>query len=141
MNNQLRVRSFTVADACQVVELLQDVSHYQLSLDQAQISAQAFVLQKGVHAFVALEERKVIGFGSLLTFRRVRGGRVAVIEDMVVAEKFRGRGVARLILDELIKAAKEEGCFKVSLESSYIAESLYKAAGFECGGQVMKRIF
>lgn len=140
MSDQLRVRPFTIADASQVVDLLQDVSRFQLSPDQAQNSAQAFVMQNGVYAFVALEDCKVIGFGALFAYGRVRGGRVAVIEDMVIAENFRGRGVGRLILDELIKSAQEEGCFKVSLESSNIAQSFYQAAGFECGGQTMKRV-
>jgi len=140
MSDQLRVRPFTIADASQVVELLQDVSRFQLLPGQAQDSAQAFVLQNSVYAFVALEDCKVIGFGSLFAFGRVRGGRVAVIEDMVVAKNFRGRGVGRLILDELIKSAQEEGCFKVSLESSDIAQSFYQAAGFEFGRQAMKLV-
>ncbi len=140
MSNQFRVRPFNIADASQVVELLQDVSLFQLPPDQAKKSAQAFVMQNGVYAFVALEDCRVIGFGSLFSYGRVRGGRVAVIEDMVVAENFRGLGVGRLILDELIKTAQAEGCFKVSLESSDIAQLFYRTAGFVYGNQAMKRV-
>lgn len=138
MTSKFEVRQFSIDDAIQVGDLLQVVSSFQLSPLEAQNAAKKFIGQHGTHAFVAVKGGQIIGYGSVIGFVRVRGGRSAVIEDMVVAKKFQGKGVGKRILAELIKSAQVEGCFKVSLESSDNARTFYLAAGFEYGGESMK---
>ena len=140
MNDELRVRPFLIEDAERVVELLQDVSVFNLNSSEARRSAESFLQQSGAYACVVSKGPQVIGFGSLFAFSRVRGGRSAVIEDMVVGKAFRGKGIGKLILNELLKYAQSEACFKVSLESSDGARSFYQTAGFKPGGQVMKMV-
>jgi GNAT superfamily N-acetyltransferase len=57
---------------------------------------------------------------------------------MAVSTEMRGQGIGRLILEDLLAQARKRGCFKVSLESSEMAEQFYRAAGFDIGGHVMK---
>lgn len=138
MTSEFELRQFSIEDTSQVVDLLQEVSSFQLSPLEAQNSVQKFIGQHGTHAFVAIKGGKIIGFGSVITFLRVRGGRTAVIEDMVVAKTFQGKGVGKQIIAKLIISAQSEGCFKVSLESSDNAQAFYLTEGFEYGGQAMK---
>jgi len=63
-----------------------------------------------------------------------RGARpYAVIENVVVAERFRRRGVGRALMDAAVAHAREEGCYKLQLISGGqrdAAHQLYAAAGF-----------
>ncbi len=141
MNQELKVQPFSVEDVEQVVDILQDVSVFQVTHNKARESAKNLIGQSNAYACVVLQGSQVLGFGSLFTFDRVRGGRSAVIEDMVVAKDFRGKGIGRLVLKELLRHARAEGCFKVTLESSEAARGFYQTAGFKSGGQSMKLIF
>ncbi len=58
----------------------------------------------------------------------------AIVENVVVAERFRRRGVGRLLIDDAIAHATEQGCYKVQLVSARrrdAAHALYEAAGFD----------
>ena len=141
MIEKIKVRPFSIDNALQVLELLQEISRHQLLPIEAQNFAKEFLGQSGAQGYVALEGDVVIGFGSIVTYMRVRGGRCGVIEDVVVAENFRRRGVASMIITELMEFAKKGGCFKVSLESNNASRSIYKTSGFDDGGLTMKHIF
>lgn len=138
MKASTSLRPFAPEDAEQVVKLLQDVSAYQPDQNKIQELAQSFAEQKQNFACVAVNGEYVVGFGSLFVLSRVRGGRSAIIEDMVVSARVRGQGIGRSILEYLLAQARKEGCFKVSLESSDMAIQFYEAAGFTIGGHVMK---
>lgn len=138
MTVQLVVRPFVPDDIAPVVELLQDVSAFRPAPDSVAELVRCFAQQADCYACVAAHDGEVVGFGSLFILNRVRGGRSGVIEDMVVADALRGRGVGRKVLTRLLEEARARGCFKVSLEASISAEPFYKAAGLQVAGQVMK---
>lgn len=55
------------------------------------------------------------------------------LHDFVVAPSFRGRGVARLLLERVVSEARGRGCCKVTLEvlsNNHRAKAIYAAAGF-----------
>ena len=141
MKTNVSLHPFAPEDAEQVVKLLQDVSAYQPDSDKIKDLGQIFVEQEKTFACVAVRDGCVIGFGSLFVLGRLRGGRSAIIEDMVVSAQERGQGIGRSILEYLLAQARKEGCFKVSLESSDIAIQFYQIAGFEIGGHMMKYRF
>ena len=80
----------------------------------------------------------MLGFGSVFFLKRVRGGRSAIIEDVVVDANVRGHGIGRLLIGRLVDVARLRGCFKVSLEAAVLAESFYESAVFRSAGKVMK---
>lgn len=63
-----------------------------------------------------------------------RGARpYAVIENVVVAARFRRRGIGRALLEAAVDHAREAGCYKLQLISGGArgdAHRLYAAAGF-----------
>ena len=81
----------------------------------------------------------MIGFGSIFIFERVRGGKSAILEDIVVENSFRSRKVGTQIINILIKHAVINKCFKVSLESSELNKNFYKKLGFIESGKTMKK--
>lgn len=141
MDAKPEVRPLAIEDAKQVIDLLQDVSTFNVPPDKVSELAKRFIEQNGSYACVVSQGSKIHGFGSVFLCNRIRGGRSATIEDMVVASEMRGKGIGKMVLGELLKYARVQGCFKVTLESSNAARDFYRAAGFKDGGQSMKLLF
>ena len=60
------------------------------------------------------------------------------VEDVFVREGLRGQGMGAKIMEELIKTAKEEKCYKLILTSRYSkprVHELYKKLGFKDWGK------
>jgi ribosomal protein S18 acetylase RimI-like enzyme len=67
-------------------------------------------------AFVAEEESKILGMATLQTLiSTAEGGRVGLIEDVVVDESCRGRGIGKSLLSQLLQWAEESGLKRVQL--------------------------
>jgi ribosomal protein S18 acetylase RimI-like enzyme len=66
----------------------------------------------------------------------------AVIENVVVAARFRRRGIGRALMDAAVEHARAEGCYKLQLISAARrgeAHALYEAAGFSDAFQGYRR--
>ena len=93
---------------------------------------------QGVHpAVVAVDAESVAGFGSLSPFRD-RPAYATTVEDSVyVGDAWRGRGVGRLILDELVDLAGRRGFHTVIARASGDNDpsiALHRACGFTLVG-------
>jgi ribosomal protein S18 acetylase RimI-like enzyme len=83
--------------------------------------------------FLAEEEGTLFGILTLI-FYRIPTGVKAIIEDVVVSEQARGKGVGTLLMEEAIKIAKTKGAKAVDLTSRpsrEAANKLYQKLGFE----------
>ena len=83
-------------------------------------------------AWVAEDEREAPGILAFLVARRVDAE--WELENIVVAETVRRRGVAKRLLDELIAHARAErgnGIFLEVRESNQSARALYRKVGFD----------
>lgn len=93
---------------------------------------------QGAHpALVALSDGAVAGFGSLSPFRE-RAAYATTVEDSVyVDERWRGRGVGRRLLGELVQLATRQGFHTVIARISGDNEpsiALHRAEGFAMVG-------
>ncbi len=82
--------------------------------------------------FIAIDDGVIVGMATLVTFRIPTGLR-AWIEDVVVDEAGRGRGVGDALTQAMIDRARELGCRTVDLTSRPSREAanrLYERAGF-----------
>ena len=136
--SNLIIRSFCVSDFGAVVDLLQDVSAFRPDGSLSEALADRFAGQPLTYGVVAEQKGEIIGFASIFILERLRGGRSAVIEDVVVDRRRRGAGIGRALIDKLLDHARKEKCFKVTLEASADAEAFYCALGFVPGGTSMK---
>lgn len=79
------------------------------------------------------EKGEIIGMLSL-TIYRVPTGIRAIVEDVVVDEKMRGRGAGKALLGHAIMLAREAGANGVALTSNpkrVAANRMYRSMGFE----------
>ena len=95
------------------------------------------------YLFVAEEENEIIGTLTLV-FYRVPSGIKAWIEDVIVSDKARGKGVATALIWHAINIARENKAQKVDLSSSpwrEAANKLYVKLGFEKRDSNMYRLY
>lgn len=87
-----------------------------------------------------LESKKIIGTATLLIEQKFihNGGKVGHIEDVATRKGFEGRGVGRKIINELIKLAREQGCYKIILDCDAKVVKFYEKLGFAKKGIMMR---
>ena len=85
------------------------------------------------HLFMAKGEEGYCGSLTLVVFKTPTGTR-AWIEDVVVSEGMRGKGIGKMLISQAIETAKTHGAKKIDLTSSptrEAANALYQKLGFD----------
>lgn len=95
---------------------------------------------------VLTNNEQIIGMVSLLySVSTAMGGRVAILEDMVIAPSFRKIGFGSILLDSAINFAQERNCLRITLLTDSVNEAaihFYKKFGFVKSSMLpMRRIF
>ena len=89
--------------------------------------------------FVAMHGTQVVGSYALLVMHNMAHGGMpsAVVEDVVVASAFQGRGIGRQMMRHAKEEAKIAGCYKLALSSNrkrHAAHAFYESLGFDQHG-------
>lgn len=92
---------------------------------------------------VAEVEGRVVGALHLTVIQYVanRGGRVAMIENVIVDPGARGQGIGAAMMRWAIEEARRQGCFRVQLTSNKVrakAHAFYARLGFVASHEGMK---
>ena len=131
-----QIRKCANADFQQVATLLvqlwpkkaQNISKLRAVYDRAMISTtQRYIC--------AVENGEIVGFASLSIKNSLwQEALLANIDELVVAERARGRGVGGALLDAIVELARKNGCARVELDSAFhrtAAHEFYEHEGFE----------
>lgn len=83
---------------------------------------------------VARQLDEVVGMVNLLyTVSTALGGRVALLEDMVIVPQMRGQGVGAALLEAAITHASQQACLRITLltdADNHAAQAFYRKHGF-----------
>ncbi len=114
------IRQARPADLDSLVELLKVLFSIEkdFSFDEAVQRRGLIMVMASERAclLVAEEEGMVIGMCSgQLTISTAEGGPALLVEDVVVREEWRGRGIARLLLDAIGAWAEGQGASRLQL--------------------------
>lgn len=84
---------------------------------------------------VARSDIQTIGMVSLLyTVSTALGGRVAILEDMLVHPDFRNQAIGSHLLSHAVNVAREKGCRRITLltdKDNLPAQQFYQRHGFK----------
>ena len=83
-----------------------------------------------VEGIVALENEIVVGYASIHYLKKITR-KSGIIEDVVVKENQRGKGIGKLLVKNLIEKAKQNNCDKIILSSSEKNLKFYEKLGFK----------
>ena len=94
--------------------------------------------------FILEKDDTIVGMVSLLySISTALGGRVAILEDMIIHPDHRGQGAGILLLTHAIEHAKEVQCKRITLLTDTDNEkaiSFYKKQGFVISGMIPLRL-
>ena len=83
-----------------------------------------------VDGIVALEKGDVLGYASIHYIKKITR-QSGIIEDVVVKENQRVKGIGKLLVNNLIEKAKKNNCDKIILSSSEKNLKFYQKLGFQ----------
>lgn len=137
-------------DIPQLVELLDILFTQELEFapnETKQIEALTQIIKNpsiGV-IFVAKRENYIVGMISLLfSISTVMGGKVGNLEDFIVRENYRDKGVGTLILEFVFSYVEELNIPRLTLitdDSNYKAQAFYIRNGFNLSNMRLMRKF
>lgn len=94
--------------------------------------------------FVAKVDSEVVGMVSLLyTISTALGGRVALLEDMVIHSNYQSQGIGKALLTHAINYAKAQNIERITLltdQSNTKAQSFYQSFGFQTSPMIPMRL-
>jgi GNAT superfamily N-acetyltransferase len=89
--------------------------------------------------YVAVSGTTVVGSFALLIMDNLghKGAPSGVVEDVIVHQDWRGRGIGRTMMEKAMSSCAAKGCYKISLTSNKLrhnAHVFYKVLGFDVHG-------
>lgn len=108
------IRPALITDCPRMLELVQELATFERAPDEVTIDLQHFC-ESGFGpnpvywAIVAEAGGQVIAFALYYVRFSTWKGQKMYLEDILVTEAWRGKGVGTLLMDELVKTAREKG--------------------------------
>ena len=120
------IRRIGSDDIHDVMELLKQLwSDIQLESEEIKTISDIYI-QNDNHEIYCYEEQKVQGLITI-TIRDAfyYGGKVAIIEDLIVDEKYRGQEIGRKLVEFVEKELKQNGIRAIELSSDLHRDQAY----------------
>ena len=125
-----KVSEQTEKDLQEINQLIPQLSQSAKLLTKAEFTS--ILESESTHLYFAEQNEQVLGMLSLVTFRIPTGLR-GWVEDVVVDERARGKGVGKLLTMHALKEAQNMGVLTIDLTSRPsrdAANRLYQSVGF-----------
>jgi GNAT superfamily N-acetyltransferase len=90
--------------------------------------------KEGYEIVAVIENDDVVACIGFRIMTMLAWGKILYIDDLIVKEKYRGKGYGKTLLDHITKVAKENACHQVHLDTGYTrhaAHRVYLNQGFE----------
>ena len=122
----ITIESLNKSHSADVVKILIDSfsKNYDRKINESIFSSDE------LDGIVALEKGNVIGYASIHYIKKITR-KSGIIEDVVVKENQRGKGIGKLLVKNLIEKAKKNDCDKIILSSSEKNLKFYQKLGFQ----------
>lgn len=148
------VRAATEEDIPRILELYRELVITTSEAEKGQSPSQddyqrifADIRDHSGHALLVAEEQgEVAGSVVLLIVPNLSHEALpwAVVENLVVDQRYQGKGFGRLLMEYAIARAKEAGCYKIGLSSDKRrpeAHRFYRSLGFKASAHGFRLYF
>jgi GNAT superfamily N-acetyltransferase len=130
---EIDIRSITEQDA-EAVNALSIQLGYAMPVEQTRTNIRSVLGTTGHNAFVALHENKIIGWIGVAEALQIESAPFCEIRGLIVDERYRGRGVGKLLIQRAKHWGKETGNKTLRLRTNMIrkeAHLFYQRIGFK----------
>ena len=132
-------RNIEKKDLDQVFVLLNQLKQIEIDTIDKDKAWSDFINNNSSNSVVGLYNNKIVAYGSVVIENKVRGEVAGHIEDIVVDSEVRGKMIGVSLIKELIKVAKNKGCYRITLFCKETLVNFYGRNGFEVNNVVMKK--
>ncbi|GIR22033.1 MAG: hypothetical protein CM15mP36_12400 [Flavobacteriales bacterium] len=108
-------RNIEKKDLDQVFVLLNQLKQIEIDTIDKDKAWSDFINNTSSNSVVGLYNNKIVAYGSVVIENKVRGEVAGHIEDIVVDSEVRGKMIGVSLIKELIKVAKNKGCYRITL--------------------------
>lgn len=120
------------------IELMYEFTNYKKDIN-IDFFANYIKNKDKVRIIVIKINNKIIGAGSIFNIEKLHNNSIGLIEDVIITEKFRNKGLGKIILNKLIEIGKNEfKCYKIILNCLDNNIEFYKKCNFDIVGVEMK---
>ena len=107
------IRRAEKEDCPRLLELINELAEYEkapqeVTVTLAHFTESSFGKNPVCWSFVAETDGKIVGFALYYIRYSTWKGQAMYLEDILVTQKMRGKGIGRLLMDRLIEEAKEK---------------------------------
>ena len=97
-----------------VLELIKELAEYEHALDQVdntvqQLQEDGFGAKPTFECYVAEDNAQIVGFALFYTSYSTWKGNCLYLEDLLVTNSYRRKGVGKLLFDRVLQTAKDRG--------------------------------
>ncbi len=110
---KIQIRKGVQTDLSQVLDLIKELAIYENAIDEVTIKLEdlerdGFGSEKLFHFLVAINEKELVGIAFYYTRYSTWKGKILYLEDFVVKEKDRGKGIGTLLFEEIVRVCKNK---------------------------------
>jgi GNAT superfamily N-acetyltransferase len=134
LTSDIQIRRAEAADCPRILELVQELADYEKASSEVTVSQEHFSESGfGAHpvwwGFVAEAQGRIVAFALYYIRFSTWKGQAMYLEDILVTEEMRGKGIGKQLFNALIAEARQKGlkriCWQV-LDWNEPAISFYK---------------
>ncbi|MFD1628668.1 GNAT family N-acetyltransferase [Pseudopedobacter beijingensis] len=128
----MTIKILTKKDLNEVVSKRISSLFRQLSTSKKQQELSALLDQNNLTIAAYIEDTEILGIASLGSYKTISGYK-GWIEDVVVDENARGKGIGRKLIEKLLEVGNQQGLTEILLfteEHRQAAIHLYESLGF-----------
>ena len=131
---QIHIRVGAKSDIPRALELVKELAVYEKAGSEVEVTTSemekwGFGAEKVFSFIVAEVDDKVVGLALYYYKYSTWKGKCIYLEDIIVTESMRGKGIGKLLFEEILKVAKQEGVRRLEwqvLEWNEPAINFYK---------------